>query len=74
MEVKPLFSLLAAKAAIVNQLHGLSVCFASFNMVTPQWTWALWHAEQTQQEQEAQEQEEHRAVFYVDGQTPRRLQ
>ena len=29
-----------------------------------QWTWALWHAEQTQQEQE---QEEHRAVFYVDG-------
>ncbi len=35
MEVKPLFSLLAAKAAIVNQLHGLSVCFASFNMVTP---------------------------------------
>lgn len=32
---KPLFSLLAAKAAIVNQLHGLSVCFASFNMVTP---------------------------------------
>jgi hypothetical protein len=37
MEVKPLFSLLAAKAAIVNQLHGLSVCFASFNMVTPLW-------------------------------------
>ena len=35
MEVKPLFSLLAAKAAIVNQLHGLSVCFASFHMVTP---------------------------------------
>jgi hypothetical protein len=32
-----------------------------------QWTWALWHAEHTQQEQEAQEQEEHRAVFYVDG-------
>jgi hypothetical protein len=39
-----------------------------------QWTWALWHAEQTQQAQAAQEQEEHRAVFYVDGQTPRRLQ
>jgi hypothetical protein len=36
-----------------------------------QWTWALWHDEQTQEEQE---QEEHRAVFYVDGQTPRRLQ
>src|SRR5947209_20527738 len=35
MEVKPLFSLLAAKAAIVNQLHGLSVCFASFHMVIP---------------------------------------
>jgi len=29
-----------------------------------QWTWALWHDEQTQQEQE---QEEYRAVFYVDG-------
>jgi len=29
-----------------------------------QWTWALWHDEQTQQEQE---QEEHRTVFYVDG-------
>jgi TnpA family transposase len=30
------FSLfLRASAAIVNQLHGLSVCFASFNMVTP---------------------------------------
>src|SRR5260370_37657859 len=29
-----------------------------------QWTWALWHDEQTQQEQE---QEEHRAGFYVDG-------
>jgi hypothetical protein len=27
LEVKPLFSLLAAKAAIVNQLHGLSVLF-----------------------------------------------
>ena len=27
-----------------------------------QWTWALWHDEQTQEEQE-----EHRAVFYVDG-------
>ncbi len=27
-----------------------------------QWTWALWHAEQIQQEQEEQE-----AVFYVDG-------
>jgi hypothetical protein len=27
-----------------------------------QWTWALWRDEQTQQEQE-----EHRAVFYVDG-------
>src|SRR5258708_35489450 len=39
MEVKPLFSLLAAKAAIVNQLHGLSVCFASFNMVTPTRKW-----------------------------------
>jgi hypothetical protein len=32
--------------------------------VVAQWTWALWHDEQTQQEQE---QEEHRAVFYVDG-------
>ncbi len=30
-----------------------------------QWTWALWHEEQTQQEQEAQEKPE--AVFYVDG-------
>ena len=29
-----------------------------------QWTWALWHDEQPQQEQE---QEEQRAVFYVDG-------
>jgi len=29
-----------------------------------QWTWALWHDEQTQQEQE---QEAYRAVFYVDG-------
>src|SRR5258707_1257738 len=29
-----------------------------------QWTWALWHDEQTQQEQE---QEKHRAVLYVDG-------
>jgi hypothetical protein len=29
-----------------------------------QWTWVLWHDEQTQQESE---QEEHRAVFYVDG-------
>jgi hypothetical protein len=29
-----------------------------------QWTWALWHEEQTQQEQE---REEPRAVFYVDG-------
>jgi hypothetical protein len=29
-----------------------------------QWTWALWHDEQTQQ---GQEQEEYRAVFYVDG-------
>ena len=29
-----------------------------------QWTWALWHDEQIQQEQE---QEEQRAVFYVDG-------
>jgi hypothetical protein len=27
-----------------------------------QWTWALWHSEQTQEEQK-----EHRAVFYVDG-------
>jgi hypothetical protein len=27
-----------------------------------QWTWALWHSEQTQEEQE-----EHRAVFYIDG-------
>ncbi len=27
-----------------------------------QWTWALWHDEQTHEEQE-----EHRAVFYVDG-------
>ena len=27
-----------------------------------QWTWALWHDEQTQEEQE-----EHRTVFYVDG-------
>ncbi len=32
---KPLFSLLVAKAAIVNQLHGLSICFASFHIVTP---------------------------------------
>src|SRR6266436_159680 len=29
-----------------------------------QWTWALWHDGQTQEEQE---QEEHQAVFYVDG-------
>ena len=29
-----------------------------------QWTWALWHEEQSQEEQE---QEEQRAVFYVDG-------
>jgi hypothetical protein len=29
-----------------------------------QWTWALWHDEQTQQEREP---EEHQAVFYVDG-------
>ncbi len=29
-----------------------------------QWTWALWHDEQPQEEQE---QEEHKAVFYVDG-------
>jgi hypothetical protein len=29
-----------------------------------QWTWTLWHDEQPQ---EASEQEEHRAVFYVDG-------
>ncbi len=29
-----------------------------------QWTWALWHDGQTQQEQEREEQ---RAVFYVDG-------
>ena len=29
-----------------------------------QWTWALWHDEQLQVEQE---QEEHQAVFYVDG-------
>ena len=36
-----------------------------------QWTWALWHDEQTEQEQE---REEPRAVFYVDGQTPCRLQ
>src|SRR5260221_7279012 len=32
--------------------------------VVAQWTWALWHEEQSQEEQE---QEEHRAVFYVDG-------
>ena len=31
-----------------------------------QWTWALWHDEHTKPEQ--------RVVFYVDGQTPRRLQ
>jgi hypothetical protein len=30
-----------------------------------QWTWTLWHEEQTQEEQEAQEKPE--AVFYVDG-------
>jgi hypothetical protein len=36
-----------------------------------QWTWALWHNGQTQEEQEREEQ---RAVFYVDGQTPCRLQ
>jgi hypothetical protein len=36
-----------------------------------QWTWALWHDEQTEEEQEREEQ---RVVFYVDGQTPRRLQ
>ncbi len=36
-----------------------------------QWTWAVWHDEQTEQEQE---REEPRAVFYVDGQTPCRLQ
>lgn len=29
-----------------------------------QWTWTLWHDEQTEQEQE---REEHRVVFYVDG-------
>ncbi len=29
-----------------------------------QWTWALWHDKQPQQEQE---QEEQKAVFYVDG-------
>jgi hypothetical protein len=39
---KPLFSLIAAKAAIVNQLHGFSVCFASFHMVTP-YTTSLFH-------------------------------
>ena len=36
-----------------------------------QWTWALWHDEQTEEEQE---REVHRVVFYVDGQTPCRLQ
>jgi hypothetical protein len=36
-----------------------------------QWTWAVWHDGQTEQEQEREEQ---RAVFYVDGQTPCRLQ
>ncbi len=29
-----------------------------------QWTWALWHEEQTEEEQQG---EEHRTVFYVDG-------
>src|SRR6266849_3843776 len=29
-----------------------------------QWTWALWHDQRAQHEQE---QEEHQAVFYVDG-------
>jgi len=29
-----------------------------------QWTWALWHDKQTEEEQE---REEHRVVFYVDG-------
>jgi len=32
--------------------------------VVAQWTWALWHEEQPQEESE---QEEQRAVFYVDG-------
>jgi len=36
-----------------------------------QWTWTLWHDEQTEEEQE---REVHRVVFYVDGQTPCRLQ
>ena len=36
-----------------------------------QWTWTLWHNQRSQHEQEP---EEHQAVFYVDGQTPRRLQ
>jgi hypothetical protein len=36
-----------------------------------QWTWTLWHDEQTEEEQE---REVHRVVFYIDGQTPRRLQ
>jgi hypothetical protein len=36
-----------------------------------QWTWGLWHDEQTHEEQE---QGEYRAVVYIDGQTPRRLQ
>jgi hypothetical protein len=38
MEVKPLFSLLVAKAAIVNQLSSLSVCFTRFDRVIPKGT------------------------------------
>jgi hypothetical protein len=53
--------------AYVEQFLSRLACAGADESLTDavaQWTWALWHDEQTEQEQEREEQ---RAVFYVDG-------